>query len=121
MNNKIKEIREYISCPQLGDNHYGKWGALRLDQRKKIKDLLDYITNLQEENEIVHKDFEELSQRYFFTKSRIEEAIEDIEFCLNSINQEKELSIDVRTRNEMESCFQVLNETLNTLRGNDND
>ena len=45
----IKEIREYISCPQFGDNHYGKWGALRLDQRRKIKDLLDYITNLQQE------------------------------------------------------------------------
>lgn len=51
MNDEIKEIREYISCPQFGDDHYGKWGALRLDQRLKIKSLLDYITNLQEENE----------------------------------------------------------------------
>lgn len=51
MNNDIKEIREYISCPQFGDNHYGKWGALRLNQRKKIKNLLDYITNLQEKYE----------------------------------------------------------------------
>ena len=50
MTNEIKEIREYISCPQFGDDHYGKWGALRLDQRIKIKQLLDYITNLQEEN-----------------------------------------------------------------------
>ena len=47
MNNDIKEIREYIACPQFGDDHYGKWGALRLDQRQKIKQLLDYITNLQ--------------------------------------------------------------------------
>ena len=51
MNNEIKEIREYISCPQLGDDHYGKWGALNLAQRKKIKYLLDYITNLEQENE----------------------------------------------------------------------
>ena len=51
MNKEIKEIRDYIACPQFGDDYYGKWGALRLDQRRKIKDLLDYITNLQEENE----------------------------------------------------------------------
>ena len=50
MKDEIKEIRDYIACPQFGDNYYGKWGALRLDQRIKIKQLLDYITNLQEEN-----------------------------------------------------------------------
>lgn len=48
MKDEIKEIREYISCPQFGDDHYGKWGALTIDQRRKIKYLLDYITNLQE-------------------------------------------------------------------------
>ena len=58
MSVKIKEIREYISCPQFGDDHYGKWGALRLEQRIKIKQLLDYITTLQEENKEAH-DFDE--------------------------------------------------------------
>lgn len=38
-----QEIRENISCPQLGDNKYGKWGALRLEQRKCIYDLLNEI------------------------------------------------------------------------------
>ena len=58
MNEEIKEIREYIACPQFGDDHYGKWGALRLDQRIKIKQLLDYITNLQQENErLEHENF----------------------------------------------------------------
>lgn len=47
MKDEIKEIRDYIACPQLGDDYYGEWGALRLDQRLKIKSLLDYITNLQ--------------------------------------------------------------------------
>ena len=68
MNNEIKEIREYISCPQFGDNHYGKWGALRLEQRKKIKDLLDCITNLQEEYKKAdydrHKLFEQKEKAY---------------------------------------------------------
>lgn len=39
--NYREEIREYISCPQFGNTHYGKWGALRLDQRLLIKRLLD--------------------------------------------------------------------------------
>ena len=61
MNKDIKEIREYIACPQLGDDHYGEWGALRLDQRIKIKQLLDYITNLQEENEELKEKIENLT------------------------------------------------------------
>ena len=62
MNNDIKEIREYIACPQFGDDHYGKWGALRLDQRQKIKSLLDYITNLQEENKRLKDNWEKMGK-----------------------------------------------------------
>lgn len=36
-----EQIRKYIECPQFGDNHYGKWGALRYDQRLLIKKLCD--------------------------------------------------------------------------------
>ena len=60
MNEEIKEIREYIACPQLGDNHYGKWGALRLDQRIKIKQLLDNITNLQQRVKQLEEENEKL-------------------------------------------------------------
>lgn len=68
MKDEIKEIREYISCPQFGDNHYGKWGCLRLDQRKKIKDLLDYITNLKEENKEWSMIFDTFSKRPYAHK-----------------------------------------------------
>lgn len=54
----LEEIREYISCPQLGDDHYGKWGALTLEQRTTIYDLINIvecddieIKRLKEENE----------------------------------------------------------------------
>ena len=43
----IEEIREYIACPQFGDDHYGKWGALPLFQRLKIKELCDYANVLE--------------------------------------------------------------------------
>lgn len=76
------------------------WNNLTLEQRQKVK---SYLYKVEKQKQIIDK------------------AIEDIEFCLNSINQEKEMSIDGRTRNEMESCIQVLNGTLNTLRGKDNE
>jgi hypothetical protein len=41
--NELKEIRKKISCPQLGDDHYGRWGALNKSQRFTIKRMLDYI------------------------------------------------------------------------------
>lgn len=43
----IKEIREYIACPQFGDLEYGKWGALPMKQRSKIKELCDYAFDLE--------------------------------------------------------------------------
>lgn len=59
---ELKEIREKISCPQLGDNHYGDWGILTVQQRLTIKRMLDHIDmqeirilSLQAENE--GKDF----------------------------------------------------------------
>ena len=103
MNNEIKEIREYIACPQFGDDHYGKWGALRLDQRIKIKELLDYITNLQEENKILKEtnicvgcnnkmqdrldtlkiEISSLMSRYFYEK----------DFCIEDTHLDKLLRI----------------------------
>lgn len=49
--------------------------------------LIDYIDKLQQENS---------------------QLKEDIKFCLHSIKQEKEMSIDSRTRKEMETCYEIL-------------
>lgn len=58
MDKWLEEIRGKISCPQLGDEHYGEWGILTLNQRRTIKRMLDfiesqeaYINRLQAENE----------------------------------------------------------------------
>lgn len=40
---ELKKIREAISCPQLGDDHYGEWGILNINQRRTIKRMLDFI------------------------------------------------------------------------------
>lgn len=85
MTNEIKEIREYISCPQFGDDHYGKWGALRLDQRKKIKDLLDYMNNLQEENEKLKKQYAKEEKKLFHDNEILQQRIDKaIKYCEES-------------------------------------
>ena len=43
----IKEIRAYIAGPMFGDIKYGKWGALPVEQRIKIKELCDYASDLE--------------------------------------------------------------------------
>ena len=48
--NELKTIRQNISCPQFGDDHYGSWGALRLGQRRTIRRMLDEIISQKEEN-----------------------------------------------------------------------
>ena len=59
------KIRKAIECPRFGYAHYGEWGALRLDQRKYIKRLLDeldsadaYILKLYEENQQLKEQLE---------------------------------------------------------------
>lgn len=46
------DIREKIACPQLGDDHYGEWGALPLTVRREIYALLELVkamdTRIQE-------------------------------------------------------------------------
>ena len=73
---ELKEIREKISCPQLGDEYYGEWGILTLNQRRTIKRLLDfieaqeeYINRLQAENERLEHQLETLCITLKLTKA----------------------------------------------------
>lgn len=45
----LEEIREKIACPQFGDNHYGEWGALRLEQRETILRLVSELQFLRKQ------------------------------------------------------------------------
>ena len=67
-----KQIREAISCPQLGDTTYGEWGILTVEQRLTIARLLDelehadnYIKRLwlknQKQKEISDKRFSRIT------------------------------------------------------------
>ena len=63
--NYREKIRKAIECPQFGNTDYGEWGALRLDQRKYIKRLLDdldgadaYVLQLYKENQQLKEQLE---------------------------------------------------------------
>lgn len=64
---KVLEIKDNVKCPQLGSVDYGKWGALRVEQRELINDLCDcwmyknilldnYIKNWNELKKFVEAD-----------------------------------------------------------------
>jgi hypothetical protein len=83
----LKEIREKISCPQFGNEHYGEWGILTLNQRRTIKRLLDfieaqeaYINRLQVENEGVEITVNSYKKMY--------EDIQHLEMKVNKIKAE---------------------------------
>ena len=62
-----EEIREYVNCPQFGDLEYGKWGALRLDQRTIIKGLCEwaiYLEKLVDEYNIEDNKIKRESRKY---------------------------------------------------------
>lgn len=64
--------------------------------------------HLEYENKMLKSDFEaqhELTKKYVKENKELKE---DISFCLHSIKQEKEMSTDSRTRNEMTSCYEIL-------------
>jgi hypothetical protein len=61
----LEQIREFIACPELGDDHYGKWDALTLEQRLVIANLLGIIRYLDRVCRELHEDkgLAECSQR----------------------------------------------------------
>lgn len=43
---ELEQVRKNVACPQFGDAHYGSWGALRLNQRRTIKRMIETIKYL---------------------------------------------------------------------------
>jgi hypothetical protein len=57
----LTAIREKISCPQFGDNHYGEWGSLPSRYRMEIKRLLDYSIGQEAEIERLSAELEAIN------------------------------------------------------------
>ena len=46
LGHELEKIREKISCKQFGDDHYGEWGILTLNQRRTILRMIETIQYL---------------------------------------------------------------------------
>lgn len=66
------------------------------DERKLLNNMVKTINDICEKEQKLEKENKKIK--------------EDILFCLKSIEQEMKMSIDSRTKQEMLSCYQILNE-----------
>lgn len=57
------KIKKYISCPQFGNENYGEWGILTLEQRKLIKELAETCDMFEETADALAKENKELEHR----------------------------------------------------------
>lgn len=58
----LKKIREFISCPEFGDENYGRWGAMRTEQRRVIFRLLEHIEFQKIDVEIFKEEIQRLEK-----------------------------------------------------------
>lgn len=56
LGHELEKIREKISCKQFGDDHYGEWGILTLNQRRTILRMIETIRVLDKMVENAKKD-----------------------------------------------------------------
>ena len=59
MSKLSKEIKEYISCPQINGKSYGRWGALNVHQKINIWNLAEQCELFEE---IADKSMKELAK-----------------------------------------------------------
>lgn len=78
--NYREKIRKAIACPQLGDETYGEWGILNLEQRRYIKRLLDELDSADNYFKRVYLENQKL-------KEVIDDYKEDISNLFDIINK----------------------------------
>lgn len=82
-----------------------------------VEDIIEYEHT---DSELAKCTIVSLHNRINNLEKELKKCEEDISFCLHSIVQEKNMSTDKRTRQEMLSCEQILSERLKKLRRNKN-
>lgn len=91
--NYRERMRKAIECPQFGDSAYGEYGALRLDQRKNIKRLLDEMDRA-----------DEVIKHQYFELERYKNIIDELEKWLNKnlpIREQQDLQIVIDKLKEL--------------------
>ena len=66
-------IRAYVNDFSVS-NHYGEWGALRPDQRNKIRELCDICDMFEETADKYYKENQALKKELKLLKGRAEQC-----------------------------------------------
>lgn len=114
--NYREKIRKAIECPQFGNTNYGEWGALRLDQRKHIKRLLDeldgadaYILKLYKENQQLK---EQLNKKYENVGTLTSEILYEENTKLVQENQQLKEQLE-RSKKARIAAIELVNKVIN--------
>ena len=78
--NYREKIRKAIECPQFGNETYGEWGALTLEQRKYIKRLLDELDSADNYLKRVYLENKQLKDNW----NKLKEYCQDNSFMQNT-------------------------------------
>ena len=124
--NYREKIRKAIECPQFGNEHYGEWGALTLEQRKYIKRLLDELDSADNYLKKVYLENEKLKQNAENNNKVVDKITYTIKpsFTTRKLKQlqkeNKQLKIQISAReevcNRLESNWNKLKEDLIKIR-----
>lgn len=79
--NYREKIRKAIECPQFGNETYGEWGALTLEQRKFIKRLLDELDRADNYLKKVYLENKQLKYNWNELKKWLEENESFDDYC----------------------------------------
>ncbi|MBR2384468.1 MAG: hypothetical protein IKA99_02550 [Clostridia bacterium] len=69
----LEDIEKFIECPQFGNSNYGKWGALKLEQRLAIKSLCYEIRDYQSRLRLIENDYQKRFTETLYGKGLISE------------------------------------------------
>ena len=79
--NYREKIRKAIECPRFGNETYGEWGILNLEQRKFIKRLLDELDRADNYLKKVYLENKQLKDNWNELKKWLEENESFDDYC----------------------------------------
>lgn len=100
LNDKNQQLKKQLEYIRSGEYY----NQLRFE-RDMLQDIVDKMKVSKED-----RNFIDMTHRNTELSQENQQLKADISFCLKSIKQEMEISTDSRTRQDMLSCYQILNE-----------
>lgn len=104
--NYREKIRKAIACPQFGDETWGEWGILNLEQRRYIKRLLDELDRADNYFKRVYLENKELEQQC----KKQKEVIDNVKNWIYKVqnNKDNKHLEPIISTDELDELLQIL-------------